>query len=384
MIYLDNAATSYPKPRVVLEAMTKYLEQCGANPGRGAYKMAVAATRTVFETREELARFFNVDDSRNVIFTPNGTEAINLALKGVLESGDHVVTTSLEHNAVTRPLKILEQEGIDTTKVRCSREGSLDPDDVAGAIQKNTKLIVATHASNVIGTILPIKEIGKIAREHQVTFMVDAAQTAGILPLDVKELNIKLLAFPGHKALMGPPGTGGLYIDPRLELKELVQGGTGEDSRGVFQPSSRPERYESGTLNAVGIAGLGAALEFLQNVQIKKICEKERGLTARLLEGLKRIDKVEVYGVEAEDERVPLVSFNIAGKTGEEVCVLLDKKFDIAARSGLHCAPDAHQTLGTLETGTIRFSPGYYNTTQEIDEALEAVATISEVSGKKI
>ena len=383
MIYLDNAATSYPKPRVVLESMTKYLEEYGANPGRGAYGMAIAASRMVFDTREELARFFGVDDSRNIIFTLNGTEAINLGLKGFLKPGDHVVTTNVEHNSVTRPLRVLAGEGVSTTKVNCSGEGSLNPDDVKKALQKNTKLIVLTHASNVIGTILPLKEVGKIAGEHGIAFMVDAAQTAGIVPIDVKALNIGLLAFPGHKALMGPPGTGGLYIDPDLELKELIHGGTGEDSRAVFQPLSRPERYESGTLNAVGIAGFGAALRFIREIHTENIWKKEKKLVARLIRKLKEIDSVEVYGTADEDKRVPLVSFNVAGKTGEEVCYLLDKEFGIAARAGLHCAPEAHEAMGTLEKGAVRFSLGHYNTAPEIDEALEAVTKISQMSLKQ-
>ncbi|MEW6188998.1 MAG: aminotransferase class V-fold PLP-dependent enzyme [Actinomycetota bacterium] len=379
MIYLDNAATSYPKPKPVMEAIAECFKRAGS-PGRGAHKMALAASRVILETRELLAELFNVKDSANIVFTLNATEAINLGLKGLLKPGDHVITTSMEHNAVTRPLKDLEAQGIKVTKIKCSQEGHLDLDDLRDSISQDTKIIVMTHASNVTGTLMPIEAAGEIAREKAIFFMVDAAQTAGIFSIDVEDMNIDLLAFCGHKGLLGPQGTGGLYINPNIDLKELKQGGTGGYSEAPFQPRIRPERYEAGTPNTPGIAGLGASLKFIRDIGLQSIHDLERDLTLHLLEGLKKVPRIKLYGPQAGEERAPVVSLNVEGMNPHEVEFILDQTFDITVRAGLHCAPDAHRTIGTEELGAVRFSIGYFNTMEDIDQTIEAIRYICEKS----
>ncbi|MDI6822344.1 MAG: aminotransferase class V-fold PLP-dependent enzyme [Actinomycetota bacterium] len=379
MIYLDNAATSYPKPKPVMEAIEECFKRAGS-PGRGAHKMALAASRVILETRELLAELFNVKDPANIVFTLNATEAINLGLKGLLKPGDNVITTSMEHNAVTRPLKDLEAQGIKVTKIKCSHKGHLDLDDLRDSISHDTKLIVMTHASNVTGTLMPIEDVGEIARGKAIFFMVDAAQTAGIFPIDVQDMNIDLLAFCGHKGLLGPQGTGGLYINPDIDLKELKQGGTGGYSDDPFQPRIRPERYEAGTPNTPGIAGLGASLKFIRDIGLQSIHDLERDLTLHLLEGLRKMPRIKLYGPQAGEERAPVVSLNVEGMNPHEVEFILDQAFDITVRSGLHCAPDAHRTIGTEGLGAVRFSMGYFNTMEDIDQAIETMRYICEKS----
>lgn len=377
MIYLDNAATSYPKPPHVLEAISRCLKEQGANPGRGAHQMALAASRVIFSTREKLARLFNVSDSANIIFTLNATDALNLALKGFLKKEDHVITTMVEHNSVTRPLLFLQKtRGVEVTKVKCNSQGYPDLKEMRRALRKNTKLIAVTHASNVIGAVLPISDIAEISQSAKVPLLVDAAQTAGCFPIDVKKLGISLLAFTGHKALLGPQGTGGLYIHPRVELEELRQGGTGSESDKGAQPRIRPDRYESGTPNTPGIAGLGGALEFLAETGIEEIRKKEKILLNRLWEGLQKLPNLVIYGPDPQKARVPLVSLNVEGITGHKLAFLLDKGFNIAARAGLHCAPDAHRTLGTFKTGALRLSLSYFNSEDDIDAVLDALKRI--------
>lgn len=372
-IYFDNAATSWPKPEEVYRAVDDCLRNYGANPGRGGHRLSLQAGRMVLETRECLAFLFNVPDSSRLVFTANVTEAINLALKGLLNPGDHVVITSMEHNAVVRPLWGLKATRVEVTVVNCSPEGHLEPEAVERALRPNTRLVCVNHASNVVGTIQPIGEVGKITARHGVLFLVDCAQTAGVLPLDVQKMGIDLLAFTGHKGLLGPTGTGGLYIREGIELRPLKEGGTGSRSEMLTQPEEMPDRYESGTLNTTGLAGLGAGVKFILKEGLEKILQHERELTAQIIEGLRGIKGVVLYGPRRVEERTAVVSFNLKDQEASQVSFALDQVFNIATRAGLHCAPLAHQTIGTLEMGTVRVSPGYFNTTKEVEHFLSAV-----------
>jgi cysteine desulfurase / selenocysteine lyase len=381
MIYLDNAATSWPKPESVYRTMDQFLRVQGGNPGRGSHSMAVAASQTVEEARVLVARLINAPDKDRVVFTLNCTDSLNLGLKGVLRPGDHVITSCIEHNSVARPLKKLEHQGVRVTRLPPhSEDGFVLPQDIEKVITRETKLLVMTHASNVTGVIQPVEEYGEIARQHNLIFMVDAAQTAGKLPLDVQESYIDLLAFSGHKGLFGPPGTGVLYIGERVELDTLREGGTGSQSELEEQPTNLPYRFESGTPNCVGIAGLAAGVKFILEQGTDKIRAHGQSMTEHLLDGLSRISRAVVYDVKDKAKQVPVVSFNIDGLAPGEVGAILDQAFDIKARTGLHCAPAAHRTLGTFPLGTARLSPGYFNTMEEIDLAIEA---IQKVAGSK-
>lgn len=375
MIYFDNAATTYPKPPRVIEAVVRCLRET-ANPGRGGHRLALAASRTIFETRERVARFFGAEDEADIVFTLNATEAINLALKGILKPGDHVVTSSMEHNAVSRSLRALQKQGVEVTKVACALDGSLSPEDLREAVRHHTKMIAVTLASNVTGTIMPVNEISAVAREKHLLLMVDAAQAAGHAPINVKEPPIDLLAFAGHKGLFGPQGTGGLYIRPGLEVEEFKQGGTGSQSESDEQPLVRPDRYESGTLNTPGLAGLGAAMSFIEEVSLAAIRHKEKELTRLLMGKLSNIEGVTIYGPPPEVERVPVVSINAEELGPEEVSFVLDRAYDIATRSGLHCAPDAHRTIGTFAQGTVRLSLSYFNTEEEVSKVADVISAI--------
>ncbi len=377
MIYLDNAATTWPKPDVVWEAMENIIKNLGANPGRAGHQMALDAGRVVMETRELIAHFFNVKSPDSVIYTLNATEALNLALKGCLSSGDHVVTTSMEHNAVSRPLYALNHHGVKVSKVQCENTGEIDPEGIRRAINSETKAIVITHASNVTGTLMPIDEIGKIAKENGVLFIVDASQTAGVFPIDMQKLGINLLAMPGHKSLLGPQGTGLLCMGEDIDLLPLKEGGTGSKSETPYQPDVVPDRYESGTINTPGIAGLGAAVKFIMEEGMGKIREHELYLCSSLIDGLRDIRGVKIYGPGDAQKQAPVVSFNFENHDSAEVGFILDKAFNIASRTGLHCAPDAHKTIGTFEQGTVRLSISYHNTLDEINEALNALGKIS-------
>lgn len=377
MIYLDNAATTWPKPEPVIEAMTACLRNAGANPGRGGHRMSLAAGRIILETRELVADLINAENPVQVVFTGNATEALNLALKGILRPGDHIVTSSMEHNSVTRPLQSLSAIGIETTAVACSPEGYLDPGDVRAAVKKNTKMLALLHASNVTGTIMPVEEMGLLARERGLKYLVDAAQTIGYLDIDVQRLNIDLLAFPGHKSLYGPQGTGGLYIREGLSLSPLKEGGTGSGSESLIQPEVMPDRYESGTLNTVGLAGLGAGIKYVNEQGLEKIRAHGQKLLTRLIDGLRQIPGAILYGPSQPDQQVPVVSFNLCNLGSSEAAFALDRVYDIACRSGLHCAPAAHRTMGTLESGTVRLSMSYHNTAEEVDKTLAAIAEIA-------
>lgn len=376
MIYLDNAATSFPKPEVVYKAILNNMKNFGANPGRSGHKMALEAGRGIFKGREIIAELFNIDDPMQIVFTSNATESLNLAIKGILNPGDHVITTSMEHNSVLRPIKTLENNGVENSIIQCDESGILNPQDIRNAIKENTKLIVITHASNVTGTLMPIKEVGEIAKEKGVLFLVDAAQTAGIYDIDIKTMHIDLLAMAGHKGLMGPQGTGVLYIKEGIEVRPLKEGGTGSKSQELIQPLMLPDRYESGTPNTLGIAGLTAGIEYILQEGIDKIRKHEEFLTEYFIEGLNKIKKVKIYGPKDIKKQVAVVSINIGEEDSSEMAYILDKAFDIAVRPGLHCAPLAHKTLGTSEQGTVRFSMGYFNIKEDIDSALKAIKDI--------
>ena len=380
MIYMDNAATSWPKPEVVYQAMDDFMRHSGANPGRSGHRLSIESGRVIFETREALAQLFNIDDPLRIVFTKNATESLNLAINGILRPGDHAITSSVEHNSVMRPLRALEEKGTELTVIGCSAEGFLDPQEIEKAIKPNTRLIVLNHASNVVGTLLPVAEAGAIARRNGVLFCLDAAQTAGAYPIDLQSMNIDLLAFTGHKSLFGPQGTGGLCIGKGIEdiLEPWMCGGTGSRSESEYQPTFLPDKYESGTPNTVGLAGLGAGVQFVLSQRIANLRDRETGLMKLLIEGFKSIPGVILYGSGDVDKQVAVVSFNIAGSSASEVAMRLDEEYAVLCRPGLQCAPVAHQTIGTFPEGTVRLSPGYFNTEGEVEIAVKAIRQIAE------
>jgi cysteine desulfurase/selenocysteine lyase len=380
MIYLDNAATSWPKPPQVKEAMVRYLQEIGANPGRSGHLLSIEAARILYEARESLATLFRVKDPLRIILTVNATESINLALKGLLKPGHHVITSSMEHNSVMRPLRDLEKKGIALSVIPYTREGWLDPGEVKKGIRSDTKMIVLNHASNVTGNLLPIEEVGLIAKKNHLLFLVDAAQTAGAYPIHMEEAGIDLLAFAGHKSLYGPQGTGGLVIGERVNEKEMVplkQGGTGSRSEFEEQPDFLPDRFESGTPNGVGIAGLLAGIQFVLEKGVDQIRQKESHLMDKLIGGLEGISTLKIYGPESTTDRIATFSFNLAGISPSDVAFRLEREFGILCRSGLHCAPSAHRTIGTFPEGTVRFGLSFFNNEAEIERTVQAVSIIS-------
>jgi cysteine desulfurase family protein len=378
VIYLDNAATSWPKPEAVYQILGEFLRTKGGNPGRGSHSLATAGMEAVEETRMLVARLINAPEKERVIFTFNCTDALNLGLKGLLKKGDHVITSCMEHNSVVRPLTTLGHHGVKVTRIPPSRESGVVSDrDIEEAITDSTRLLVMTHASNVTGVIQPIEIYGAIAGKRGLIFMVDGAQTAGKYSIDVQGANIDLLAFSGHKGLLGPPGTGVLYIGDRVDLDPLREGGTGSQSELEDQPAELPDRYESGTLNSIGISGLGAGLKYIFAEGLDKIRAHEQLLTERLIAGLSKIPGVILYAARDPAKQTPIVSFNIPGYEPGEVGVILDQRFDIKARTGLHCAAAAHKVLGTYPRGTVRLSPGYFNTVEDIDATLQALERIA-------
>lgn len=377
MIYFDNAATSFPKPTIVYDRIMEVMKEYGANPGRAGHKMALKAGREIYETREILAKLFNIKNPMNVIFTFNCTDGLNLGIKGILKAGDHVVTTSMEHNSVLRPLKHLGREGVEVTIVQGDSKGRVSPSDIESAIKSNTKMIITTHVSNLTGTIMPIMEIGKIARKHGLIYMVDGAQSAGVYDIDVEKMNIDLLAFPGHKGLLGPQGTGGLYIREDLKLKELKEGGTGSASDILYQPDILPDKFESGTPNAPGIIGLGEGVKYILETGMGNIRKKEEELTSHFIEELLKIDGIKIYGPLNAKEQGAVVTLNIRDEDSSEVSYILDEEYNIGVRSGLHCAPLAHKTVGSFKQGAVRFSFGPFNTHEEIEMGVKAIKKIS-------
>lgn len=373
IVYLDNAATSFPKPEIVYKRMDYYMRHIGGSPGRSGHHLAIKANEMVYRTREKIKKFFNIPDSENIIFTNNATMAINLGLKGVLKRGDEVISSCIEHNSVCRPLSSMK---IKTNCVPCSQKGEIDPDDIKKFINKNTRVIVINHASNVAGTIAPIREIGKISRDNGVVFFVDAAQSAGTIPIDVCKENIDMLACSGHKGLLGPQGTGILYIRKGLKLETLIEGGTGSHSESEIQPEEMPDRFESGTLNAVGIAGLEAGLDFIFKKGLDEIHKAKKNLTGKLLKKLSEIEQIKVYGTNDAEKTVPIVSFNIGSIDPSEVGYLLDKRFGIMTRVGLHCSPLAHKSIGSFPRGTVRVGLGYFNTEDDIQYLISCVKSV--------
>ncbi len=379
IIYFDNAATSWPKPPETIAAMQNYMQNIGGSPGRSGHRLSVEAARIVFDTREKLALLFNVSDPLHIVLTKNATEALNIAIFGFLKPGDHVITSGMEHNSVMRPLRAMEARGVDVTVISCDREGLIDPEQIVRAIRKKTKAIFITHASNVTGGVMPVTDIGRVAREHGLIFCVDAAQTAGCYHIDVTEMNIDLMAFTGHKSLFGPSGTGGLYIHEGLEkiIEPICVGGTGSRSEVEEQPDFLPDRFEAGTPNTAGIAGLKAGVEFVLSNGINQIKVKEENLVKMFIEGVRDLPGIILYGQTSADRRIPVVSFNIAGMDPGTVTLELDERFNIMIRSGLHCAPCAHKTIHTYPSGTVRFSFSYFNTKEQIIESIEALKEIS-------
>ena len=381
-IYLDNAATSWPKPASVSEAMVRFLRDVGANPGRSGHRLANEAERARLDAREVIAELVGVSDVMRVVFTSNATTALNLVLQGWLTPGSHVVTTGMEHNAVLRPLRALESRGVKTSIVPCRTDGTLDPASINEHIRPETRLVVATHASNVCGTILPIRDIGAWARERGIPFLVDAAQTAGIVPIDLETDNVDLLAFTGHKGLLGPTGTGGLAIGARFDidgLPPLICGGTGSRSEHEWQPDFLPDKYEGGTPNIVGLVGLLAGVRYVLDRGVEQIREHEQRCSQQLIDGLVRIDGVRVVGTRDATQQTGVVSFVPEGRSVSAVARDIEERHGIMCRPGLHCAPRAHRTLGTLPDGTVRLAPGPFTSEKEIDQAIAAVAQMAEV-----
>jgi cysteine desulfurase family protein len=380
MIYLDNAATTWPKPDRVGEAMLRYMNEVGASPGRSGHRLANEAERLRFDAREAVAELFGLSDPTRVIFALNATAALNLVLRGILSPGAHVVTTSMEHNAVMRPLRALERRGVRVSVVPCRNDGTVDLQDIDEHVSSETRLIVANHASNVCGTVLPVREIGARARRLGVPFLVDAAQTAGSWQIDLEADHIDKLAFTGHKGMLGPSGTGGLAISEAFDIEQLpplMCGGTGSRSERELQPDFLPDKYEAGTPNTVGLVGLTEGVRYVLERGVSRIREHEQFLTQRLIDELVLIEAVKLFGTRDSVRQTGTASFAIAGCTPSDVALALDERFDIMCRPGLHCAPRAHQTLGTLPEGTVRFSVGPYNTEGDVDSAVAAVADLA-------
>lgn len=376
-VYLDNAATSYPKPKEVADAVYDFMINNGTSSGRGSYKKAMESDFLIYNARKEIASLFNFDDPKRVIFTSNVTESLNLAIRGIVKNGDNVITSSLEHNAVWRCLKTLEKEiNISITKINSNKEGYINIEEINKSIKYNTSLIVFNHASNVLGTIQPIKKIGKIARNKNIPFLVDAAQSAGAFPIDIKKDNIDLLAFTGHKSLLGPMGTGGLLINCEYEISPLKVGGTGGDSAYEYQPNYYPNKLETGTLNVSGIVGLLESVRYIKKEGICKIHNKEKELIKYALEKLEGVKNIELYGPKNYKDIVGVISFNIKNMKAEDIAYILDNKYDIMVRAGLHCAPNAHELIGTKDIGTLRIGIGYFNEKEDIDLLVNALNEI--------
>ncbi|MCK4923682.1 MAG: aminotransferase class V-fold PLP-dependent enzyme [Spirochaetes bacterium] len=389
-LYLDNAATSWPKPKSVLESMRLFFIKGGGNPGRSGHGRSIGAARIVVQTRELLACLLNVRDSSKIVFTKNATEALNIAIYGLVGEGGHIVTSSMEHNSVMRPLTDLQNYGREVTVVQANAAGTVNPDDVARALREHTCLVVLTHASNVTGAVNDIAGIGEVCRDRGVPLLIDAAQTAGCVPIDVEAMCIDFLAFSGHKGLLGPQGTGGLYIGSERLSEPLMRGGTGSLSDREEQPDFFPDRFESGTLNVIGIAGLGAGVEYVLNRGISAIADHDGGLLQLFLDELCNDRRYQLYGRCAEEGAQPesrtdlcikqtgVLSLNIAGLSPSKVGQTLDREYGIQTRVGLHCAPSAHRTIGTFPDGTVRLSWGPFTTEKDVRRVVRALHAIAE------
>lgn len=380
MIYLDHPATSLPKPPCVIEAMRRYLEHSGGNPGRSGHRLSVAAGRVVYEARQALADFFGAPGPDRLIFAHNATHALNMVIQTVLRPGDAAVTTAAEHNSVMRPLRAMQAAGVELRIAPCSSTGEVDQDEFSRLVRCGTRLAVVNHAGNVTGSITPVAELARIAHEAGALVLVDAAQTAGVLAVDAAEMGADYIAFTGHKALQGPPGTGGLVLCTDRaadEIQPLIRGGTGSSSGSEEQPEHLPDRLEGGTPNGVGIAGLGAAVEWVSNFGLEKIRDHHDALMRRLVEGLSDIPGVQIFGPEPGKPRAPLVSFRVGNKSVSEAGLELDDKYAILSRVGLHCNPAAHRTMGTFPEGTVRFGVGPFTSEEDIRQAVAAVGEIA-------
>ena len=380
-IYFDNAATSWPKPACVANAMSTFLANDAANPGRAGHRMAVAAEKMMDRVRKSLADFVHASDPSRVIFASNGTDALNIALKGLLREGDHVVTTTLEHNSVSRPLEAMSRRGFITlTRIDFSRATcTIDPDDVRRALTPRTKLVAMTHASNVLGMLQPIEAIGKIAHDHGARFLVDAAQSIGLVDFDIEAMHVDALAFPGHKGLLGPTGTGALCLSSRILAEQILpfrEGGTGGDSSSPTQPVVFPHLLEGGTPNTVGIAGLGAAIDFVNERGPARTLAHERATLTKIIEAISTLPMIRIFGPTSAEKRVGALSIAIEGYSPHEAASILDESFAIAVRPGLHCAPYAHRTIGTFPDGTLRISPGPFTTNDDVDALIGALLNL--------
>ncbi|WP_024614031.1 aminotransferase class V-fold PLP-dependent enzyme [Clostridium sp. Ade.TY] len=371
-VYLDNASTTFPKPKVVSDSIYNYLVNVGGNANRSNHSNALESNRELFLARERIAKFFNYDKFENVVFTNNITMSLNILIKGTLKRGDHVITSSLEHNSVVRPIiSCKENLGVEVDFVNASKDGFINPNDIEKLIKKNTKLVVVTHASNVIGTIQPIKEIGAICKKHNIFFIIDTAQSAGTVPIDFYDVGANALAFTGHKSLLGPQGIGGFIIDDKLNeiCAPLLEGGTGSLSHDIHQPNFMPDKFECGTLNIPGIVGLSNGIEFINNIGLENIKNKNSKLYKRLIKAINSIDRYTVYGDISGNNSTTSISFNLDGVETSELSFYLESN-GISNRSGLHCAPMCHKTIGTFPEGTVRLSISYFNTDEEIDYAI--------------
>ncbi len=383
-LYFDNSATSWPKPDVVYRAAELQMRKMCGNPGRSGHTRTLETDRLIYRTREALAALFNVDDPSRIIFALNATDAINIALKGFLKAGNHVIFTALEHNSVLRPLGSLRRDGwITTTMIPSTPEGHPDLQFLENAYRPQTSLLVINHASNVIGTVTPLREMIKSAHQRGVKVLVDAAQTAGALPIDLKETDIDLLAFTGHKSLLGPTGTGGLYVKAGIDLKPLREGGTGSQSELDLHPESMPERLEAGTLNSAGLAGLLEGINFIRETGLDQIRKHEMALRRLLRDQLLESPQVVVYGPEEADECAGSLSFTIKGTDCGEIGYILERNYGILCRTGLHCAPLAHQAIGTFPGGTVRLSPGFFTSPADIMYLVNAVRDIAALTGRE-
>ena len=377
MIYFDNAATTLHKPHEVIEAVVHAMTTAG-NASRGTHTGSLAASRTVYETRKNIADFFHCSRADHVIFTSNSTEALNIAICGTLGKGDHIISTDLEHNSVLRPLYHLEEQGASLTFLSANKKGCIDYDDFKRSIKPNTKAIVCTHASNLTGNVLDIERIGRIAKAHNLLFIVDASQSAGCIEINMETMNIDILCFTGHKGLLGPQGTGGLCIHESVEIRPFKHGGSGIHSYEKGQPQAYPARLEAGTLNSHGIAGLCAAINYINTITIPVIAKKEQELLWHFYKGICNIPEIHIYGDFDTKERAAILSFNIEGYDSGTVSDLLSQEYDIATRPGAHCAPRMHQALGTTETGAVRFSFSSFNTMEEVETAIQALKELVE------
>ncbi|MDO4460479.1 MAG: aminotransferase class V-fold PLP-dependent enzyme [Clostridia bacterium] len=376
MIYFDNAATTLKKPETVIKAVTEAMCSFG-NAGRGVHGSSIDASRIIYETRSLLAELFHAESPERIAFTANSTEALNMAVKGLLSPEDHVITTELEHNSVLRPLYELEDNGLELTVINADKLGNINYDEIGQAIKNNTKAIITTHGSNLTGNLLDIEKISAIAHAHNILYIVDASQTAGVFPIDVKRMNIDVLCFTGHKALLGPQGTGGIYVRKGLDIKPLITGGSGVQTYSRTHPKEMPTALEAGTLNSHGIAGLNAALSYIKEVGMDSIREKECSLMWEFYSKAKEIDGIEIYGDFSTENRCAIVSLNVRDYDSGLVSDVLWNDYGIATRPGAHCAPLMHKALGTEKQGAVRFSFSHFNTFDEINTALSALREIA-------